>query len=1082
MRTQSLTLAAISLLLTSHVAAQNNGSISGTVLDSSGAVLPSAAVKLKSHEQGIVRSAQTNTSGVYQFSFLPPGTYDLEVSANGFKTTTRANETLAVAEDRRINLSMEIGNVAENVTVNAAEQALNTDNANLGAVLDNTKVVEMPLNGRVFWNLAELTPGVAPPAQGSSNGYRGGFNVLGAGEEFNNFSVNGFDNNNNTTNVPNFRPSIDAIQEFNIITGIYPAQYGFGSGGQIIVTTKSGTNEYHGSGYDFLRNQVMDSRNFFSPPGPIASFKRNQFGGTFGGPIKKDKTFFFYSYEGLRTVTGDAQLLTIPTVAMDSGNFSGIPTVIKDPTTGAPFAGNIIPANRLNAVGVALMRAYPAPTFATPAGQSPNNNYDWAGGTVEHYNEDSLKLDHVFSAKDSAYITANWYRDVSEDQGNGTSCSSVALPGFSCHNELRSQIYGIAETHVFSPTMVNEARIGVDLIWLPEFTNTDGLGFFGSNSPFGINALIAPVLRIPSSGYPTLNVTGYASLPATSFYYHQPNWQWTDTFSWTLGKHTIKTGFNVLHSASNTENIGSPQGTVTFTNSSSGPTSGYAMADLALGLPATTSSNPYNYEWYPRGVNIASFIQDDYKISPSLTLNFGLRWDVDPPVTLNDHHLTSFNPTLGIPVTQANPAPFAPGGAIVVGFKGNNVYNTDWKDFGPRLGFAWQPFHDTKTVVRGGAGTFYDNISLFRDGQSSLWSGYPYSVSNTNTSSLTQPISLSNPYPTTGIVAKTTLAGITPTTELPRSYEWSLGVQRELAKDLLLEVTYFGSAGNHLGLSQNINQPAPGPGTPAQVNARRPYPAWGTISWWEWTGISSYESGQINLRKRYGYGLSFLFSYSYAHSIDDYASDGAAPVTNSYNFLTARGSSNFDTRHRIVWSPVYELPFGKGKPFASQGLPAQIIGGWQLSGLFQFQTGSPLTATMSGNFSNSGGQTDRPDVIGNPNSNAPNTPQEWFNTAAFIATRAAANQPGATYSFGNEGRNVIIGPGLVNVDLSIVRNFLIRERIRIQFRGELFDALNHPNFGNPNVIANTPQFGTITATNTNGAGNRTIQVALKLNF
>ena len=1060
--------------------AQNEASISGTVQDTSGAVLPNATVKLTSHEQGTVRTIQTNGAGVYQFSFLPPGTYDLEVSANGFKTLTRANETLAVAQDRRIDFSLQLGNVSENVTVSAAAESVNTDNADLGAVLDNTKVVEMPLNGRVFWSLASLTPGVAPPAQGSSNGYRGGFSVMGSSEESNNFSMNGMDNNNNTTRVPNFRPSIDAIQEFNIVTGIYPAQYGYGSGGQIIVTTKSGTNEYHGSAYDFLRNQVMDARNFFSPPGPIASFKRNQFGGTFGGPIRKDKTFFFYSYEGLRTIAGTPQFVTIPTPAMASGDFSVLlpKQIIKDPSTGAPFAGNIIPQNRLNAVGVALMRVYPVPTFATPAGTLPSNNYAWAGGTKEIYNEDSLKLDHSFSPKDSGYITANWYRDVSQDQGNNTSCSSVALPGFSCHNELRSQIYGISETHIFSPTMVNEARIGVDLIWLPEFTNTDGVNFFGQNSPYGINALIIPVTVIPSQGYPSLSVTGYTGLPATSFYYHQPNWQYTDSFSWTHDKHTIKLGFNVIHFASNTENIGSPQGSVTFTNTSQGPTSGYGMADLALGLPASTSSNPYNYEWYPRSANVGTYAQDDYKISSSLTLNLGLRWDYDTPVVLNDNHLTSFNPATGTPVTQANPAPFAPGGTIVVGFKGRNVWNPDWHDFAPRLGFAWQPFHDGKTVVRGGAGTFFDNISIFRSGQSSLWSGFPYSVSNTNVSSLAQPISLSNPYPTSGIVAKTTLAGEDPTTHLPRVYEWSLGIQRQLASDLVLELSYFGSAGNHMNLSQNINQPSPGPGTPAQVNARRPYPAWGTISWNQWTGISHYNTGQLNLRKRYGYGLSFLFSYQYAHSIDDYGGS----FTNAFDFNTGRGSSSDDVRHRIVWSPVYELPFGKGKPFVAQGPMALIVGGWQLSGLVQWQTGSPVTATMSGNYSNTGGTTDRPDLIGDPNSNAPHTPHEWFNIAAFDATRPASGVPGAPYSFGDEGRGVILTPGLVDLDVSIVRTFQIREWIKTQFRGEFFDVLNHPNFGFPNVVANTPQFGTITATNTNGGGNRNVQVALKIIF
>jgi hypothetical protein len=1058
--------------------AQNDAAISGTVQDSSGASIPRAAVKLQSHEQGTIRNAESNQAGVYQFSFLPSGTYDLEVSGPGFKTLTRTNIVLAVAQNLRLDVTLEVGAVSENVTVEANAAAVNTASGDLGAVIDNTRVIEMPLNGRLFWSLAELTPGVAPPAQGSSLGYRGGLNVLGSCEGCNNFMVNGFDNNNSTTSVPNFRPTIDAIEEFNILTGIFPAQYGYGSGGQIIVTTKSGTNQFHGVAYDFLRNQVMDTRNFFSAPGAIPSFKRNQFGGTVGGPIKKDRTFFFYSYEGLRLGQQEISLTTVPTLAMRTGDFSALlpKTVIKDPTTGLPFAGNIIPPTRLSPIGVALADVYPAPTFATAAGGLPNNNYDFTGIRPENYNEDSLKIDHTFSAKDSMYATANWYNDIAYEHGSGTSCTNTDLPQFSCFNELRAELYGISETHIFSPTMVNEARIGADLIWLPEIPTTSGINFWGQ---YGINPLspLTPITRLPYLGYPTLAVTGYAGYGSNKdFYFHQPNWQYTDALSMTRGKHTIKVGFNLVHFASNTENLGNNTGTLNFTNSSTGPTSGNGMADLLLGIPASTTNSPYNYEWYVRAATLSAYIQDDYKVNSRLTLNLGLRWELNTPAILLDNHETSFNPTTGQAVTQANPAPFAPGGAIVVGFSGNHVYNYDWHDYAPRLGFAWQPFKDGKTVIRGGAGTFFNNTSIFNSGISTAYSGVPYAANYTYTSSLTQPVLLSNPFPTSDAVTTNSPAGIAQAFRNPRVYEWSTGVQRQLAQDMTLEVTYFGSVGNHLGVTQNINQPAPGPGTPAQVNARRPYPAYGTVSFYEWDGNSRFNSMQVNLRKRYRYGLSFLATYQYSHSIDDLGA-----YTNQYNFRTGLGSSTFDIRHHFVISPVWELPFGPGRQFVTQGVWSKIVGGWQVSPLFTFGTGTPLTATLSGNYSNSGGSTDRPNIVCNPNANAPNSPQEWFNTSCFQIP-IASGQPGAPYSFGNEGRGVIFGPGVVNLDISIVRMFVIRERAKLQFRFESFDSLNHPLFGLPGLVANTSSFATITSTTTNSSGNRQNQVALKLVF
>ena len=1027
--------------------AQNEADLSGAVHDSSGAILPQATVKLTSRDQGTVRTVQTNDAGVYQFTFLLPGTYDLEASAAGFKTLLRPGLVLAAAQNLRIDLTLEVGNVSENVTVSANVENVNTESAEVGAVVANTNVVEMPLNGRVFFSLPTLVPNVLPPAQNSGLGYRGGFNVAGNCEGCNNFTLNGMDNNDSEKAVPNFRPSIDAIQEFNILTGIAPAQYGFATGGQIIMTTKSGTNQFHGVVFDFLRNQaVIAARNFFALPGPLPAFKRNQFGATLGGPIIKDKTFFFFSYEGLRLSQAVTSIDTVPTPAIEAGNFAATGKAIKDPTTGVAFSGDVIPQSRISPIGAALAQFWPAPTSPTPSGL-PASNYVFAETRTEVYNEYSLKLDHSLSSKDSGFLTANYYLDHSfEPQVNA--CPSGFIPGFGCYLEQRSEVYGASETHIFSPSMVNEIRSAFSIVMQPAIPQDSYFNFWGT---YGISPVVSSIPTLPHFGAPQTSVTGFTSLPSEAgFERKNPQWQFSDTFSWTRGKHTIKIGGNLMHYAANIANVGSSTGSVSFSNTSAGPTSGYGFADLLLGLPSSTASQPYANRIYPIQDNIAGYIQDDYKISSSLTLNIGLRWEINTVPLDRGNHLVNFDPVKGVAAVQGT----TPWLTFVPDGYGEHVLANDWYDYAPRFGFAWQPFRDGKTVVRGGFGTFQQYPDSYNSNISNVLSLSPINYSYV--SSIAQPISLSNPFPSTNAVTSSNPAGATFQYKNARTYEWSLGVQRQLTKDMLFEITYFGLSASHLSISQNINQPAPGPGTPAQVNARRPYPLYGNISFGEWDGNSHFDSLALKLQKRYGYGLSFLTSFTYGKSIDDLGG-----ATNAFNLQTARGLSSFDVRDRLVLSPVYELPFGKGKPFLSNGVAAMIAGGWQFSTLFQWQTGTPLTATLSGNYSNSGGTTDRPDLISDPNSNAPHTPQEWFNTAAF-ALRPANGAAGATYSFGDEGRGVITGPGLVNMDISLVRIFQIRERIKLEFRAEVFDTLNHPNFSFPALQADTSSFGQIT--------------------
>jgi hypothetical protein len=1029
--------------------AQTSSGLSGIVHDSTGAVLPGVTVKLTNTEQAIVRSAITNEAGVYQFSFLPSGTYDVEASLPSFKTSIRKGVNVAAAQNLKLDFVMEVTAMSEDVTVTANTEAINAESAQLGAVIDSHAVVETPLAGRIFWSLPTLTAGVLPPVQNSGLGYRGGFNVAGSCEGCNNFVLNGMDNNDNVKTIPNFRPSIDSIQEFNVLTGIFPAEYGYATGGQIVMTTKSGSNELHGSAYDFIRNSnVMTARNFFTPVNQSPNLNRQNFGATFGGPIKKNKTFFFVSYEGLQSHNDVYDQVTIPTPEEIRGDFSAIGKAIKDPNTGNPFQGNIIPQNRITPIAAALLSWYPAPTTPTPFGGIPSLNYNFSAQHTEAYNESSVKLDHSFSDRDSGYVTANWYLNRSVEWSGSSTCNSLSLPTFNCDLSYRSEVYGLTETHIFSPSLVNEAKYSWSISIQPAISRKSNYNFWG---PFGISPVVQSLPSLPDFGFPNTSVTGYSGINASgAFKRTDPHMQMGDSLSWTHNKHTTKFGVNWSHFTSNNANVGTENGGLSFSNTSAGPTTGYALSDLLLGLPATTNNQPYVNKIYIRASNYSAYVQDDYRVTSNLTLNLGLRWEMNGAPYEKNGLIINFDRAAGVPVIEgSNPYYIYQPGNFT------DALQRDGKEFNPRVGLAWQPFGDGRTVLRLGAGRFLNNLSYY-NGLSNIYAAYP--VKYTYTSSLATPVLLSNPFPATtasNATLTTAATGADRNFVNARAYEVTAGVQRELKPGLVFDVSFLAKAERHLNQSHNINQPRPGAGTPAQVNARRPYPAWGNISFTQWDGNINYDAMVAKLTQQYQNGLSFNISYTYAHTIDN-----TGGVTDQLNFRTARGDSQYDLRHRLVLGPVYELPFGAGKPFASSGVVAKIAGGWQLSPLFQWQTGNHLTAVLSGNYSNSGGTQDRPDMISDPNENAPHTPQQWFNTSAF-ALRPANGAAGATYSFGNAGKGVIVGPSMATLDVSLVRSIQASERVKVQLRFEMFNALNHTNFGFPGLTADGSGFGAI---------------------
>jgi hypothetical protein len=1015
-------------------------------------------------DTNVVRATVTNQSGVYTIVGLTPGHYELTAEAAGFKKEVRGDLILQVAQDARIDIQLQLGAVTDVVNVNEQAPVTDAETAQTGTAIDNSKVVELPLNGRQFYNLALLVPGANMPAENSTTGYRGGFNISGRAETMNNSTVNGFDNNDQAVDVPSVRPSIDDIQEFKILTGIYQAEYGRSVGGQVVVVSKSGSNSLHGSGFEFLRNQKLDAANYFTLAGAKPAYRRNNFGATLGGPIKKDKTFFHFSYEGLRLTEQVAATGTVPTAAEAQGNFSALllgnkPVTIKNPLTGVPFPNNIIPANLISPVGSSLVSQYPAPSLPTPTG-APSNNFFLNGNQIEHMNEYSGRIDHTFSPKDSLFGYYLYFGDPVIYVYNSL-CGSSVLPNGGCFTGWTGQVFGLSEIHIFTPAVINEAKASINRMRQPRVQTDSNINFWG---PFN-TPNVGP--NIPNNtGIPNTGITGYSTLGGPT---NIPQNRWdttymyTDSVSWQKGTHSFKFGAEYRPFDQNFLYAADVVGILKFSASTAAPTSGYALADALLGYPTSTTNSPLAPPIYGRTKGTYAFAQDDWKVTPKFTLNYGLRWEYNSPYVDAQNRLSTID--------------LATGGVLVQGAPGvgHSIYTSSWKKFDPRLGFAWQPSNDSKTVVRGGAGIFSGDTNSF-NGLPMVTANPPYRAPATYNSSLVTPLTLANPFPLGSASGVPTITGIQGNYTTPEVYEWDMSIQRQLPGDILLDVMYFGSKGVHLPLEIDPNESSPGPGTTAQVQARRPYPQWGNMTFLESADFSTYHSLQIKAEKRTSHNLAFLFAETYAKSIDAGAQAGSTSNSstgvgqNSYDWRAEIGLSDYNVKSRTVFSIIGQSPFGRNQRWLTSGVGSALMGGWEISSITTFETGRPWTPRYAGNISNTTQADDRPNVVAGCNLYSGfQTVQAWVNPACFTP---------ATNAFGNEGRNNIIGPKLFDLDFALDRNFTITERIHLQFRAEFFNILNHPNFNLPNTGVDSGAFGSLTS----AMDPREIQFGVKLVF
>jgi hypothetical protein len=1008
----------------------------------------------------------TDERGDYNFVLLPVGTYRIQVALAGFKTAVAENIKLSVDDRLRIDLSLAIGEVAEKLIVTEAAPLVQSESSSVGNLIDNQKVVELPLNGRQFESLSQLVPGSVSAAPSSALRFRGGFNAAGARETANSNILDGLDNNDPAINNFTLRPIVDAIQEIKVLASTYSAEFGRGGGAQVTVSTKSGTNELHGALWEFLRNDKLDARDFFNrkEDGPKPPLRRSQFGGTLGGPIIRDRTFFFLAYEGSRRRQQFTSLQQVPTEAFWKGDFSRltVTTPLRDPESpfNLPFPGNIIPQNRIHPIARKILErgSFPLPTpgLAFPNNFLAINPYP---NDVSQYNG---RIDHRISGANSFFGRYSFTRDAlaTPCAGNG---QTACVPGYPHNDVTRAHSLSLVDTHIFSPKLITEIRAGFNRQLQSRISQTSGKDDISSQ--LGIPASSDP----KNFGHPMIVITGISTIGDRGYQNRAGTTvQFAGSLNYTAGSHAIRTGVDLrrimFYAGSNTRE------TIRF----SGNWTGNAFADFLLGLPSQTTRDPADSFQYHIVDSYNWFVQDDYIVSNRLTLNMGLRYEYNTPDVEKQDRLAQLNTvTFQHELAGKNGASRA-------------LYEPDRNNFGPRFGFAFRPDRTSKTVVRGGYGVFYD-LAIVGNNLSLVRTGPPFQqpetfYAGTSPSGLT----LSDPFPSARLDSSPIFdsPAIQPNFREAYIQQWNLGYQRQLPQNMVFEVSYVGSKGTRLVKTVDINQAFPVPGlTQPPVQPRRPLPNYGGVSVLQSSGSSIYHGLLSRIQRRFSSGLSFLASYTYSHAIDD--SSGGNVAQDARNLKADRGSADFDARQRLVASYVYELPFGSGKRFGNEwmGVLNTVLGGWEVSGITAFQAGRPIFVQLSSSNqnSNTGSTRDRPNVgfyddSGVLRPGPSPVIKNRTDKTIYLDGDAFSSPPRGT--FGNAPRNYFDGPGINSWDLMLGKNFR-HEGVNVQFRTEFFNAFNHPIFNQPNRNPDSRSFGTITSTLMD---NREIQFGLKITY
>jgi hypothetical protein len=1115
------TIAFISLFTVYGWAQGPEGEITGSVTDSTGAVVAGATITVTHPATNTQRTVKTNSDGLYDLPALPPGNYTLRVEMQGFGSQVRNDIELQVAQIARIDIVLKVGSITEVVEVAGGAPVLEAEGASVGTVIENQRILELPLNGRNYLQLTGLTPGVttnsAPSAVGTSRmgGTRAATTVSVAGQRifFNHYTLDGIENTDPSFNAYLFLPSLDALQEFKVESGTFTAEYGHNMS-QINVTTKSGTNQIHGSAFEFLRNSALDSKNFYdSGSKPIPPFKRNQFGAVLGGPVfiprvinGKDKLFFMVDYEGLRERKALTQPATVPPTPWVQGNYSGVSALIYDPASrvynvtngvatsvvsASPFPNNIIPANRIHPISLKYMQDWvPAPNIGGPLSSAPNNFLNTEGRPT-NADQVNTRIDYVQSPN------STWmFRYAHSGEAIYTPIN-IPQEGTNTNSQVHQGMFG--NTWVIGPNKVNEFKFGISR--LENIQATIHAGSRNIVSELGIQGIDTsnPLYW----GTPNVNLGGGISNFGENSDIPFNTWdtiiQASNNFSWTHGKHGFKFGADISRTRYNVINGTVTRGRFTetgqyTTNGQPGATTVTAnnVADFMLGLFSVTEGQVGEPLANLRANYYGVYFQDSWKVTSKLTVNYGLRWEDQMPfhdrydnfANIDFTWDNSMFPTFvragnGDPL-KGNP-PFALPSSIPYvrdGRFGNTTYQNNPHSFGPRLGMAYAL--NSKTVIRTGAGIYYVN-EVASSSSFELARNAPFSIRRSENANTIEPnLSWSQIFTQPGIPSFILVAQY----HEPASYvpQWSFGVQRELTRNMSLEVNYMGSSGVHLKRFTTYNTAPPGPGN---INARRPYPIFnGTFQVANAPSHSSYDSLQVRLQQRFNHGFTVLSSFTYGKSIDNgsairWQNNDISTPSDDYNLKSIRGLSSFDFRRRLTTSLLYELPSGRGRALlgtASRGVDT-VLGGWQLGTILTLQDGFPLTATCASGAVQNGGDACLADATGiNPNlPRGQQDPNHFFNTGAFVNRLPG----GAAFRYGNAGRNTIIGPGIIDWDFSLTKTFRVTERHGIEFRTEFFNIPNHPMFGIPGSSPGTSTYAVISST---AIDSRQLQFGLKYKF
>jgi outer membrane receptor protein involved in Fe transport len=1082
------------------LAQQITGSIRGRVLDPSGAVVGGATVKAVQSETGLTRTVTSNALGAYLLVELPVGHYRIEAEAKGFQRFVQEGISLDVNQTATVTIHLAVGTSRQEIKVQENASPVETTVTSLGKTVSERDVLDLPLNGRNFSQLGLLQPGVFPITPGlaeAGGSLRNGqaYSVNGQRPESNNFLIDGADNFNGVDGGFVIEPPIDAIAEFRILTHTANAEFGHSTGSTTNIITKSGTNEFHGSLWEFLRNDAMDAKSFFATS--VEPLKRNQFGGTFGGPIKKDKTFLFGYYEGLRNRQGETVSATVPTALERKGYFSELcpegftngfcnnpQHQLVNEFSGQPFPNNQLPA--IDAISQAILPFFPLPNqpalgpnaFSTT--QVLNQNNDQFGMRVDHY----LSPDNVLNFR---------YMFTQGSTTDPLSTAGANVPGFPVGEGQRAQNFVAQETHTFSPSVVGVARFS---FLRNKFLYDEHLNH---TTPASLGFQYQPSLD-EAIGPPFVQVSGYASVgdpisgPRNTY---ETAMDISGALTWIHGRHEMKFGGGYGH-----DDINVLQGIATngFFVFAPAPVND-AFASFLFGQPVFFLQGGGDLSRGLRGQNLYVYGQDTYKITSRLTLNAGLRYELPFPYTEIRNRQNLF-----VPGVQSVVFPAAPAGLLYPGDPGvpRGLIPTETKAFAPRIGLAWDPTGKAEWVVSAAYGIFYDPYYTGQGGplQTPI-SAPPYlQTPQINFPDFADPFNGQNPFNQT-FAQPMTLLTLDPNLRLPYAQDWNLNIQKAFGTDWIAEIGYVGTKGTKLPRFIEGNPAVFIPGevngspisTENNVNQRRLYSGctlaqpspcnYASVGLIAGIANSNYNALEASLQKRFQHGLSFLASYTLSKSIDDVSSfniTGSASQSvagendlaqNPFDLAAERGRSMFDARHRFVLSYEWSLPFWKQPKNWYQ----YALGNWQVNGITTFMSGTPFTVYDSNDVALQGGapeisgfSSQRPNLVGDPNS-GPHTVNEWFNTSTF----QEVTQPG---QFGNAGRNIVQGPGLQQWDFSAFKNIRIRETKALQFRGEFFNIFNHANFRLPNNDISSPNFGKISE----ALPGRLVQVALKFLF